>query len=158
MLGIRERPGLEFRHPELLGCRALRTLGDALCAQEVLTDATQPVQQAPAGQVHASPHSRLPPRHPPTCVGHGIPTTLGAEIPNPGAPVPPATQGQPPVEAGFPKEASCSTKLPKRAETRKHLYRGKCANAVTTRAISGGRTPSPSQGTPGREVNRHKGV
>ena len=35
-MGVRERPGLEFRHPELLGCRALRTLGDALCAQEAL--------------------------------------------------------------------------------------------------------------------------
>ena len=29
LMGVRERPGLEFRHPDMLGCRALRTLGDA---------------------------------------------------------------------------------------------------------------------------------
>lgn len=33
--GARECPGLECRQPELLGCHARPTLGDALCAQEV---------------------------------------------------------------------------------------------------------------------------
>ena len=33
----RDRPGLEFRHPELVGCNALRTLGDVLRAREALT-------------------------------------------------------------------------------------------------------------------------
>ena len=36
VVGARERPGLEFRHPELVGCRALRTLGDALRARNAL--------------------------------------------------------------------------------------------------------------------------
>ncbi len=33
-VGTRGRPGLEVRHPELRGCRALRTLGDALQARD----------------------------------------------------------------------------------------------------------------------------
>ena len=45
-MGAKERPGLEFRHPELLGCRALCTLGDALCAQEALNAAMLAPDQA----------------------------------------------------------------------------------------------------------------
>ena len=45
-LPLRKRPGLEFRHPELLGCRALRTLGDALCVQEALNAVMQAPDQA----------------------------------------------------------------------------------------------------------------
>ncbi len=35
-VGTRGRPGLEFWHPELRGCRVLRTLGDALQARDEL--------------------------------------------------------------------------------------------------------------------------
>jgi len=45
-MGVRERPGLEVRHQELLGCRALRTLGDALCAQEALNAVMHAPDQA----------------------------------------------------------------------------------------------------------------
>ncbi len=44
--GTREIPGLEFRHPELRGCRVLRTLGDALQARDEL-DAVSMRQTGP---------------------------------------------------------------------------------------------------------------